>query len=247
MQDIVTAAALVIGNEILSGRTQDLNINYIAKQLDELGIRLKEAKVIPDQEIDIITAVKELSTKYDYVFVTGGIGPTHDDITAEAIAKAFNTPLLLNEIAVQAIKQYYDKLEHGEERFKSAIKMAYIPAEASLIHNPISGAPGFIIHNVYVMAGVPHIMHTMFDEIKYNLRTGTKIKSRTITIMLGESFIAHKLAQLQIEHPDVDIGSYPFSQDGKWGTSLVIRSTDTNKIDVVYDKLHEITQAITSE
>jgi molybdenum cofactor synthesis domain-containing protein len=243
MSDIITAVILIVGNEILSGRTQDLNINYIAKQLDELGISLKEARVIADHETTIINTTRELSNNYDYVFVTGGIGPTHDDITVDAIAKTFNVPLLLNATAAYNIKQYYYQLEHGEERFKASIKMAYIPQGATLINNRVSGAPGFVIHNVYVMAGIPHIMHAMFDEIKKDLKTGPKTHSRSITAMIGESFIAQELANLQLKHPDLEIGSYPFSQEGKWGTSLVIRGRDLNEVNIAYDKLYQIIKA----
>ena len=208
-----TAALLVIGNEILSGRTQDKNINWVAVKLTERGITMLEVRVVPDVEARIIDSVRALSEAYDYVFTSGGIGPTHDDITAESMAKAFDAPLEKNAEAYEILERHY-----GKENLTSArLKMGLIPQSATLIPNPVSGAPGFIIRNVHVMAWVPKIMQAMLDHVLATLQGGAVVLSRTVTCDLPESRIAEGLAEIQNRWAEVDIGSYPHFQDGNFG------------------------------
>ncbi len=221
--NIVTAGFLVIGDEILSGRTADLNINFLAKNLTELGIILKEVRVVGDFENEIIEAICALKNKYDYVFTSGGIGPTHDDITSLAIAKAFNQKLILNRKAQEILFQFYGKDNVNEAR----LKMAMVPEFASLLDNPVSSAPGFFIENVFVLAGVPKIFQAMFYCCKTKLKYGNKVFSKEIIINLTESIIAKDLTNLQNEYPNLSIGSYPF----EGGTSLVFRGIEPNIID----------------
>jgi len=230
-----TAAMIVIGNEILSGRTQDKNINYIAKGLGDAGIRFLEVRVVPDIEQTIIDTVNELREKFTYVFTTGGIGPTHDDITSESIAKAFGVSLIRHEKSFEKLDEYY-KGELNEGR----IKMVMLPDGAVPIENPISVAPGFYIENVYVMAGIPNVMQAMFDSVKAGLKKGEKIISREMKFFTSESKIAKPLSDIQDRNPDIDIGSYPFVEDNKIGTSLVMRGTDSDKIDELYIEMEEI-------
>lgn len=230
----VDAAVLVIGNEILSGRTKDANLTYLAVELNKLGVRLMEARVVPDIEARIIEAVNTLRSQYDYVFTTGGIGPTHDDITAECIAKAFGVRLLRNPEAVKILeRRYQNQIELNEAR----LRMANIPEGAELIANPVSGAPGFRIGNVFVMAGVPSIMQGMFQGVKNKLVGGAPMHARTIATNLPEGTIAGGLTALQSRHPETEIGSYPFFRLGKFGVSLVIRSTDQAAIDRTAEEL----------
>jgi len=225
----VTAALLIIGNEILSGRTQDVNLNYIALGLNQVGVRLKEVRVVADDEAAIIDAVRALSPAYDYVFTTGGIGPTHDDITAECIAKAFNVPLKRDQRAVdQLLKQI-----RPEDLNEARLRMANIPEGGELIDNPVSHAPGFRIHNVYVMAGVPRIMQAMFDGVKYTLQGGAKIVSASVVIFAPEGSVATPLAAIQAEADDTEIGSYPFVRQGRFGTTIVTRGTDQARVSAV--------------
>jgi len=219
----VTAALLIIGNEILSGRTQDANLLYLAARLNALGIRLLEARVVPDAEPRIIAAVNALRAQYDYVFTTGGIGPTHDDITAEAVAKAFGVRLLRHPGAVARLRRQY---ENPSDLNEARLRMANVPEGGVLIDNPVSGAPGFQIGNVFVMAGVPSIMQAMFESLKDRLVGGAPVRSRTVSTYLAEGQIAEGLAKLQARHPEVEIGSYPFYRQRRFGVSLVIRSTD---------------------
>ncbi len=221
-----TAALLVIGNEILSGRTQDKNINWIAVKLGERGITLSEVRVVPDIEGRVVEAVVTLSGQCDYVFTTGGIGPTHDDITAECMAKAFKAPLAQDPEAYAMLKAHY-----GEQNLTPArLKMALVPAGARLIPNPVSGAPGFALGNVFVMAGVPRIMQAMLDHVLANLKGGALVLSETITCDLPESRIAEGLAEIQGRWPEVEIGSYPHFQDGNFGVSLVLRSIHQDQL-----------------
>lgn len=231
-----TAALLIIGNEILSGRTADKNINFIAKNLAEMGIRFLEVRVVPDDETAIISAANVLRKNYTYLFTTGGIGPTHDDITSSCIAKAFNVNLKRHHEALKMLKSHYSPPDLNEAR----LKMADIPEGAKLIENPVSKAPGFIIENVYVMAGVPIIMQAMFDSIKSTLKTGIPQKSKTISTNLTEGIIATELGKIQLQHKDTDIGSYPFIKNGKLGVSLVVRSTDENKINNVCEDIKNL-------
>jgi molybdenum cofactor synthesis domain-containing protein len=225
-EKIVTAAVLIIGNEILSGRTQDTNLAYIATGLNEVGVTLREARVIPDIAETIIATVNELRAKYDYIFTTGGIGPTHDDITSESIAKAFGLPWTLHPDAHSLFLQQYKPGELNEAR----LRMAHTPEGASLIRNPVSRAPGFRIGNVFVMAGIPRVMQGMFDGIKHDLKGGRPMLSRTVSCHLAEGVVAKGLGEIQTRYSDLDIGSYPFYRRGEFGTSLVLRGRDKDRL-----------------
>lgn len=231
-----TASVIIIGNEILSGRTQDKNLNHIAVGLTEVGIRLAEARIIPDIEQEIIDSVNTARSKFDYVFTSGGIGPTHDDITSASIAKSFTVNLVLHPQALSMLKNHYKPEDLNEAR----LKMAYVPEGASLIQNPVSAAPGFIMENVYVMAGVPSIMRAMFDYVKPKLKGGPIMHSHTISAFTTEGRIAQELSLIQSKFPDVEIGSYPFIQAGKLGVSLVARSLDKNELENCVKELEEL-------
>ncbi len=220
---LVTASYLMIGDEILSGRTKDQNLNFLASQLVSIGINLKEVRVVPDDENEIILAVNDLRKKYNYLFTTGGIGPTHDDITSLAIAKAFNDKLVKNKKALEILIDHYTKENINEAR----LKMAFVPSKSKLLDNSISSAPGFVIDNVIVMAGVPKIMQAMFKAAKKDLVCGSKIKSKEIKVSLTESRIAKELEELQNKFKEVSMGSYPY----QGGTSLVFRSSNLQKLD----------------
>jgi len=220
------ASLIIIGNEILSGRTQDKNLSYLATWLNEIGIQLSEVRVIRDEEDEIIDTVNLLRKKYNYVFTTGGIGPTHDDITSESIAKAFKVDLETNPQALAILKEYYKDSELTEAR----LKMTKIPKGAELVENPVSKAPGFKIENVFVMAGIPKIMQGMLEGAKTHLSGGRPVRSKSIDVFMAESFIAEELSNMQDKFKDVEIGSYPFVKDGKYGTSLVMRSSDKAKL-----------------
>lgn len=234
-QQIVTAALIIIGDEILSGRTQDINLNYIAKRLGEHGIRLVEVRVISDDAKVIQTTLNQLRSGVDYVFTTGGIGPTHDDITAENIAAAFGVELIMHPEAKALLQEYFDG--RGIEFNEARQRMARTPAGATLVDNPVSVAPGFCIDNVYVMAGVPKIMQAMLENIVPTLRRGAIINSKTLLCNLPEGVLAAPLTRLQAEHKNVDIGCYPgksvpITKDTAPGTvpdfrvSVVARSSD---------------------
>ncbi|MDP6389492.1 MAG: competence/damage-inducible protein A [Alphaproteobacteria bacterium] len=220
----VTAALVIIGNEILSGRTQDVNLAYIAGALGEIGVRLMEVRVVPDVENEIVDAVNTLRAKYDYLFTTGGIGPTHDDITAECVAKAFGLPLIQHPEARRRLVERYEQT--GMELNEARLRMANTPEGAELIDNPISTAPGFKIENVYVMAGVPMIAQAMIDGVKQTLAGGDPVHSRTLVCSIGEGNMAEGLGKIQDSYPVIDIGSYPYYRRGKYGTSIVLRHTD---------------------
>ena len=222
MTEPVTAAVLVIGNEILSGRTQDANIAYVAAGLEKLGIRLREARVVPDIEGEIVQAVNALRERYHYVFTSGGIGPTHDDITAASIAVAFGVKLIRHPDAVSALSAHYDPGKLTPAR----LRMADVPEGAILIDNPVSRAPGFQIGNVFVMAGVPAILRAMFDGLASRLSGGERMLQHTISCGLAEGAIAAELEAIQHRFESVEIGSYPYFRDGRFGTSLVLRSTE---------------------
>lgn len=225
--DHVTACVLVIGNEVLSGRTQDANINHFARELTALGIRLTECRVIPDVESEIVDAVNHCRAKYDYVFTTGGIGSTHDDITAASVAKAFGLGFGTHPEAERMLLAHY-----GERANAARMRMAMTPVGAQLIDNPVSVAPGFRVENVYVMAGVPAIARAMLDGVKGTLKGGKVTVSRTVsTTDLSEGMIADELDAVQARHPDVDIGSYPFLKLGGFGTNLVARGEDLSQVD----------------
>ncbi len=235
-QNTKTAALLIIGNEILSGRTKDKNMGWLAENLTAKGINLTEARVIADIPDAIIEAVNTLRKTYDYVFTTGGIGPTHDDITAECIAKAFDAELFEDPEARRRLEVHY--AESGSELNEARLKMAKVPRGSTLIDNPVSAAPGFQIENVYVMAGVPRIMQAMFDGIASGLVGGDEILSVEMQFNLGEGDIADALTGIQAAYPDIDIGSYPSYKGGKFSVSVVLRHTDqallseaANKVD----------------
>lgn len=225
-----TACVIIIGNEILSGRTQDINLNWLAKELNAVGVRLLEARIIPDITDAIIKTLNECRAVFDYVFTTGGIGPTHDDITSEAVAQAFGVKYGRNKEAEALLTRHYNA--SGSHALNEArLKMADMPEGATLIPNPVSIAPGFILGNVYVMAGVPGIMQAMFDGIKHTLKGGKPMLSATVSVFITEGNIASRLTQTQKEFPDVEIGSYPFMRAGKLGTSLVARHTDKRRLE----------------
>ena len=226
MTDVISVGAIIIGNEILSGRTQEANITFIGKHMDDLGIIFKEARIIPDEEDIIIATVNELRKKYTYVLTTGGIGPTHDDITSFSIAKAFGIRLNRDPEAVLRMEEYYQSGEINEAR----LKMADIPLGARLIDNPISGAPGFQLENVFVMAGVPVILQAMLTGINDRLVGGNPILTAWIATNLRESVLAKGLSELQDRFNDVSIGSYPFFKNRKSGVNVVMRSTDKNQL-----------------
>jgi molybdenum cofactor synthesis domain-containing protein len=224
---IYTAALIIIGDEILSGRTHDKNTPWIAEQLNTLGIRLAEVRTIPDIKGKIVETVNLLRRDLDFVFTTGGIGPTHDDITAESIAAAFDVPLELNDDAYAELLSYYKDENDITEGRK---KMAMIPRGAQLVENPVSGAPGIHIENVYVFAGVPRIMQSMFDAVAPTLKGGKPVISRSVTADLPESLIADGLTKIQKNYGDVAIGSYPKYQNGKFATSLVMRGINEESL-----------------
>lgn len=229
MAEIVTAAMLVIGDEILSGRTKDRNIGHLADVMTAIGIDLKEVRVVADDEEDIADAVNALRGRYDYVFTTGGIGPTHDDITADSISKAFGVPCEYEPTAYALLEQSYARreLEFTEARKR----MARMPRGATLIDNPVSVAPGFRIGNVHVMAGVPAIFQAMLDNVVPTLRGGTKMLSATVHCPFGEGVIGGPLGDIQKAHPDTIIGSYPKYQDGSFWTELVVRARSQDALD----------------
>lgn len=221
-----TAALLIIGNEILSGRTQDINLNYLAKYLGALGVKFMEARVVPDIEQTIIDGVNALRKQYDYVFTSGGIGPTHDDITSAAVAKAVGRKLIRHPEAEAILRKHYKPEDINEAR----LKMAETPEGAELIDNPVSAAPGYRIENVYVLAGVPRIQQAMLDALRGKLKGGAPTLSRSVSTNVTEGMIATELGAVQSQFPNVDIGSYPFIRDGKLGTSLVVRGTDKDEL-----------------
>jgi len=225
---IVTAALLVIGDEILSGRTKDKNIGYIADHLTAIGIQLKEVRIVPDEEEAIIAAVNALRARFDYVFTTGGIGPTHDDITANCIAKAFGVGIDVDERALAPMKAHFAR--RGVELTPARLRMARIPFGAELVENSVSIAPGFMLGNVVVMAGIPNIMHVMLDAATKFLKTGKKMQSTALDLQRPEGEIAQLFGELQQRYPDVPMGSYPFMRDGRPGTQLVLRSTDPDRL-----------------
>ena len=223
----VNAAIVIIGNEILSGRTQDVNISIISKWLNTLGVRVLEVRVIPDVEERIIETINELRRNFDYVFTTGGIGPTHDDITSESISKAFGLKYEIHKEAFKILENYYKTGEFNEGRQR----MTKMPSKAKLILNPTSGAPGFIVENVFCLPGVPSILQSMLGVLKNNIIGGKPILSYTINLRTVESEIAKPLSEVQDKNKDVEIGSYPFFKAGKLGVSIVLRSEDQSKID----------------
>jgi molybdenum cofactor synthesis domain-containing protein len=227
--DIVIAAVLVIGDEILSGRTKDKNIGYIAEYLTALGIDLREVRVVPDVEEEIVGALNALRARYTYVFTTGGIGPTHDDITAECIAKAFGVPIDYDPRAVAILKERLAKT--GGELNEARMRMTRIPQGAALVNNKVSGAPGFWIGNVIVMAGIPSVMQGMLDDVGPKLKIGAKLLSETIRADAKEGDVGTELGEVAKANPDTIIGSYPFLDDELGpNTNIVVRSRDPQKL-----------------
>lgn len=239
----VTACLIIIGNEILSGRTRDANLPFLAERLTALGIRLREVRVIPDDEAEIIAAVNACRVRYDYVFTTGGIGPTHDDITSGCIAKAFGVALVRDAEAVARLERYYAPGTLNDAR----LRMAEVPAGAVLIDNPISQAPGFQIGNVFVMAGVPMVMQAMVDGIVPRLVGGAVVHARTVSCYLGEGDLAAGLKAIQERYPELEIGSYPFVQNRQFGASLVLRGVDDVMLERATVEVSELVRSLGGE
>ncbi len=238
-ETIPTAAVLLIGDEILSGRTKDANLGWIADWLTALGIDLKEARVVSDDEADIVAALNALRARYTYVFTTGGIGPTHDDITADAVAKAFGAGIDHHPEAVTILREHF--AARGLPETEARMRMARIPNGAELIPNAVSKAPGFHIGNVFVMAGVPKIMQSMLEAVTPKLTGGRKMLSRTVPLNLGEGDVAKRLKEIQQAHEGVMIGSYPFEKpDGRYGTNIVIRSRDEDRMKAAAQEVEKI-------
>ena len=229
----VNAAIIIIGNEILSGRTKDVNVEHLSKWLNNLGVKVEEVRIIADLESSIINTINNVRKKFNYVFTTGGIGPTHDDITSKSIAKAFKQKYGFHKEAYNILEKYYEPGEFNVGRKK----MAKIPDGASLIYNPSSGAPGFIVKNVFCLPGVPSILKSMTDGLKDKIIGGKKILSETISAQTVESEIAKSLEGVQNKFTNVEIGSYPFFRLGKVGVSIVIRSTEKKQIYDCYKKI----------
>ena len=231
----VNAAILIIGNEILSGRTIDANTSTLAIWLNSLGVNLNEVRVIPDIEKKIVYTINELRKKFDYVFTTGGIGPTHDDITANSISKAFGVNYSIHPEAFKILESYYKPGEFNKGRQR----MAWTPSGARLILNPTSGAPGFAIENVFCLPGVPSILKSMLGGLKNEISGGKPILSHTINLRTVESEIAASLATVQKNNTEVEIGSYPFFRAGKVGVSIVMRTEEQSKIDICNSQILE--------
>ncbi|SVD44530.1 uncharacterized protein METZ01_LOCUS397384 [marine metagenome] len=223
----IISGIIIIGNEILSGRTKDLNTSTLSKWFNSIGIKVVEVRVIPDIEEIIINTVNELKQKFDYVFTSGGIGPTHDDITSESVSKAFSLKYEIHKEAYKILEKYYGTNEFNEGRQR----MSLMPSKANLILNPASGAPGFYVENVFCLPGVPSILESMLPSLTNKLVGGEPILSKTISLRTLESEIAKPLKQVQEKNKDVDIGSYPFFRKSKIGVSIVLTSKDQSKID----------------
>lgn len=224
-----TAAMIVIGDEILSGRTRDSNLNHLAKALTQHGVELCEARVISDDRAAIVTAVRDLSARFDHVFTSGGIGPTHDDITADCVAEAFGDPIDIRDDARDLLMRYFES--RGVEATEGRLRMARIPDSATLIENPVSIAPGFSIRNVHVMAGVPAVFEAMVATVLSQIKGGAPLLSQTLRIDRAEGEVAGPLRKLAEAYPDLSIGSYPFNDQGAYGTNVVIRGQDGSRVD----------------
>jgi molybdenum cofactor synthesis domain-containing protein len=235
-----TAAVLIIGNEILSGRTQDTNLSFLTAALGQIGIEVKEARIIPDVVAVIANNVNALRANYDSLFTTGGIGPTHDDVTAEAVALAFNRPLVRHPEALARLERHYGTKQLNDMRKR----MADMPDGAYLIDNPISSAPGFRLENVYVLAGVPMIAKAMFEQIRPLLAGGEPLLARTVRAFVPEGELAAGLLALQNAHPDVGLGSYPFMSGQKLGASIVARGRNAQQLDSIADKIAALMRSL---
>ena len=236
--ETVTACLIIIGNEILSGRTQDTNLAHLSVVLNELGVRMTEARVIPDVEQTIVDTVNHCRAQFDYVFTTGGIGPTHDDITCDSIAQSFGLEVYHHPDAVQRMSDH--ARQRNVELNEARMRMARTPKGATLILNPVSAAPGFTVENVHVMAGVPSVFQAMVKELLPTLKTGTKVHSVTVVCNLGEGLIAKGLERIQIEKPNIDIGSYPYFRSGVYGTELVLRGTDIKNLEASAESIRQL-------
>src|SRR5947208_7195688 len=238
--ETVSACVLIIGNEILSGRTQDANLAFLAQGLNEAGIRLREARVIPDDHDLIVSTVSEVRRAFDYVFTTGGIGPTHDDITAQCISDAFGVALIVHPDAKRLLETHYPPGHLNEAR----LRMAMVPEGATLLPNPISRAPGFQIGNVFALPGVPSIMQGIFEQLKHRLVGGEKVRSRSVSCHLAEGTLAKELGALQARYPDLEIGSYPYFLRGDFGVTLVLRGTDNGRLADATQELMELIRGL---
>ena len=239
-EKIVTACVLIIGNEILSGRTRDANLAFLGERLNALGIRLMEARVVPDQDGVIIDTLNEVRRLFDYVFTTGGIGPTHDDITAECVARAFGVPLIQHPEARAILEAHYPSGELNQAR----LRMANTPEGATLIENPVSKAPGFQIGNVFVMAGIPSIMQAMFESLKHRLTGGEPLLTKAVAAALPESYLAPGLTAVQERYPEVEIGSYPFYRMGVFGVRLVLRATAPERLTAATGEVRQLVRGL---
>ncbi|MEM0947520.1 MAG: molybdopterin-binding protein [Pseudomonadota bacterium] len=233
-----TAAMLVIGDEILSGRTRDANMHHLARELTERGIDLREVRIVPDIHNAIVAAVRALASQYDQVFTSGGIGPTHDDITADAVAEALHTPIDIRDDARALLKAHYDKQRSSLNAAR--LRMARIPDGADLIENPVSVAPGFSLRNVHVMAGVPSVFQAMVASLLPTLTGGAPLLSRSVRVDRPEGELAGPLGELAETYPDLSFGSYPFIRDGRFGANIVIRGTDVARLDAASAALSDI-------
>jgi molybdenum cofactor synthesis domain-containing protein len=240
-----TAAVLLIGDEVLSGRTKDKNLGFIADYLTVLGVDLREARCVADVEDDIVAAVNALRARYTYVFTTGGIGPTHDDITADAVGKAFGVPVDHDPFAVEILVAYFK--ENGREINEARLRMARVPLGATLIENTVSKAPGFRMENVFVMAGVPKIMNAMMDAIAPALEKGIPMQSRTVALQGGEGDAAKPLGEVQSRYSDVFIGSYPYESPTGYATNLVLRSRNSAALDQAEAEVKALAEQLTKE
>jgi molybdenum cofactor synthesis domain-containing protein len=245
MTVVPTAAVLLIGDEVLSGRTKDKNLGFIADYLTLIGIDLREARCVADVEEDIVAAVNALRARFTYVFTTGGIGPTHDDITADAIGKAFGVPVTHDPRAVDILLAYFKEI--GREPNEARLRMARVPQGATLIENAVSKAPGFRMGNVFVMAGVPKVMNAMMDAIAPTLERGVPMQSRTVTLQGGEGDIAAPLGEIQSRYSDVFIGSYPFEGPSGFATNLVIRSRNPQTLGQAEAEVKAAAASLTQE
>ena len=233
---MIKASLIIIGDEILSGRTEDKNLSYLANWLGKLGINLCEVRVVLDDKEDIIDAVNSLRKKYDYVFTTGGIGPTHDDITTDCIAKAFGVETRIDDDALEKMEEFLS----GKELTEPLLKMLKIPEGGELIYSPATKAPGYKIGNVFVMAGIPKIMQGMLEGMYDYLEKGDIVHSRSLDIMVGESLFAEDLAEIQDKFSNVSVGSYPFSRDGVYGATIVLRSTQESDLEYCESLVKEL-------
>lgn len=241
----VTAAVIVIGDEILSGRTKDQNLSFLAEALNDAGLQLREARMVADVEAEIVAAVNSLRARFDYVFTTGGIGPTHDDITADSIGAAFGLAVDYHPAAVDILKAHY--AHTGAELNQARMRMARTPAGAALVENPVSKAPGFRVENVYVLAGIPSICQAMFHSLKHELAGGDPVRSIAIAVHLAEGTLAKGLSALQENYPDVGMGSYPFYREGRFGASIVARGQVPERLTAAADEIRQLMRDLGGE